>query len=660
MFRKHIVFILFLLASVSCRAQFNVDRLVRSGRIALQYEDYVLSIQYFNQAISAKPYLYEPWFYRALAKYNLGDYVGAEEDCGKAIVINPYIDNMFDLRAVCRIRQQKYKDAIGDYGKAIELNPTNRDFWYNRAYCRVQLKDYAQAHADLDSTIHRWSKFTEAYSLQAEIYLHENDTAKATRWLDRTVALNPYDAQAWVIKGRIYMARNNWKQADQSLGKAIHLKPKTVNNYVDRAVARVNLNNYRGAMADYDMALDLDPNNFLAHYNRALLRMQVGDDNRAISDLNFVLKLEPNNLQALYNRATLLDRTGNLHGAVRDYSKVIAEFPNFWVGLQNRANCYRRLGMTAKAEMDEFRIMKAQMDKHLGVQPRWSRSKLRKVRHQSDIDVNKYDQMVIADDNVVVEHEYKSKYRGLVQNQKADDGFLPMYQLSYYKYDNGVKEYQAYDADVENFNGKRKPLRTIYVTCNTQRTQLDEQQSKDGLAFVDQLSGKLAATRDVAATVSLLLQRAVAYMTVQNYDGAMADLNTVIATDSTLAIAHWQRAVCSSVMATVDKNDGYDGKLRHASTLNDFNEALKYAPHNAYLYYDKGVLHSLQKEYAQAIDCYTQAIKFDANLAEAYYNRGLARIYSNQKQVGMADLSKAGELGLFKAYSVMKQMGNKQ
>ncbi len=660
MFRKHIVFILFLLASVSCRAQFNVDRLVRSGRIALQYEDYVLSIQYFNQAISAKPYLYEPWFYRALAKYNLGDYVGAEEDCGKAITINPYIDNMFDLRAVCRIRQQKYKDAIGDYGKAIELNPTNRDFWYNRAYCRVQMKDYAQAHADLDSTIQRWSKFTEAYSLQAEIYLHENDTAQATRWLDRTVALNPYDAQAWVIKGRIYMARNNWRQADQSLSKAIHLKPKTVNNYVDRAVARVNLNNYRGAMADYDMALDLDPNNFLAHYNRALLRMQVGDDNRAISDLNFVLKLEPNNLQALYNRATLLDRTGNLHGAVRDYSKVIAEFPNFWVGLQNRANCYRRLGMTAKAEMDEFRIMKAQMDKHLGVQPRWSRSKLRKVRHQSDIDVNKYDQMVIADDNVVVEHEYKSKYRGLVQNQKVDDGFLPMYQLSYYKYDNGVKEYQAYDSDVENFNGKRKPLRTLYVTCNTQRMQLDEQQSKDGLAFVDQLSAKLAATREVDATVSLLLQRAVAYMTVQNYDGAMADLNTVIATDSTLAIAHWQRGVCSSVMATVDKMDGYDGKLKRASTLNDFNEALKYAPHNTYLYYDKGVLHSLQKEYAQAIDCYTQALKLDANLAEAYYNRGLARIYSNQKQAGMADLSKAGELGLFKAYSVMKQFGNKQ
>ena len=50
-------------------AQFNTDRLLTTGRSALYYEDYVLSIQYFNQAIAAKPYLYDPWYYRAVAKY---------------------------------------------------------------------------------------------------------------------------------------------------------------------------------------------------------------------------------------------------------------------------------------------------------------------------------------------------------------------------------------------------------------------------------------------------------------------------------------------------------------------------------------------------------------------------------------------------------------
>ena len=82
------------------------------GRSALYYEDYVLSIQYFNQAISAKPFLYEPWFYRAVAKYYLDDYAGAEADCSEAIERNPYIVGSYELRGLCRIQQKNFEGAI--------------------------------------------------------------------------------------------------------------------------------------------------------------------------------------------------------------------------------------------------------------------------------------------------------------------------------------------------------------------------------------------------------------------------------------------------------------------------------------------------------------------------------------------------------------------
>ena len=61
------------------------------ARDALYFEDYVLSIQYFNQVINAKPYLYEPYFFRGLAKINLDDYQGAEADCSIAIQKNPFV-----------------------------------------------------------------------------------------------------------------------------------------------------------------------------------------------------------------------------------------------------------------------------------------------------------------------------------------------------------------------------------------------------------------------------------------------------------------------------------------------------------------------------------------------------------------------------------------
>jgi tetratricopeptide (TPR) repeat protein len=60
-------------------AQWNTDRILTIGRNALYFEDYVLSIQYFNQVIKIKPYLPEPYLYRGIAKLQLGDYQSADK-----------------------------------------------------------------------------------------------------------------------------------------------------------------------------------------------------------------------------------------------------------------------------------------------------------------------------------------------------------------------------------------------------------------------------------------------------------------------------------------------------------------------------------------------------------------------------------------------------
>ena len=101
------IFYLLLFFPLVSLAQYNTDHLVTIGRSALYFEDFVLSIRYFNQAISAKPYLYEPWFYRGVAKYHLDDFAGAEDDCTEAIQRNPYVVNSYELRGLSRIQQEK-------------------------------------------------------------------------------------------------------------------------------------------------------------------------------------------------------------------------------------------------------------------------------------------------------------------------------------------------------------------------------------------------------------------------------------------------------------------------------------------------------------------------------------------------------------------------
>ena len=652
--KKLLLFSLLQLSIVNCQlsicyAQFKTDRLVMIGRSALYFEDYVLSIQYFNQAISAKPYLYEPWFYRGVAKYYLDDFAGAEADCSEAIKRNPYVVMMYELRGLCRIRQKNYADAIKDFNQALRYDPENQGLWHNRALCHINEKEYDIALLQLDTILTRWSKHAPAYAMKADVYMLQKDTAQAITALEKSLEIDPYDGSLWSQRAIISLSRQEWKESEEYLSKAIHLQPKDASNYINRAVARFNQNNLRGTMADYDMALDLDPNNFLGHYNRGLLRAQVGDDNRAITDFDFVLNLEPDNLMALFNRALLLENTGNLRGAIRDYSKVIEEFPNFWFGLQHRASCYRRLGMTKQAELDEFRILKAQMDKRFsGKQPRLSQKQMRK---RSDLDIEKYNQLAVADEQEI-EHEYQSEYRGKVQNRKVAIDYLPMYALSYENELNQVKQYVAFDKQVDAYNAKQGRQNPLHIISSN--PAMGENDTKRYFALIDSLSGQIDRIRDARRSASLLLKRSFAYSVIQNFDAAIEDASTYLQIDSTSALAYWQRAVCQSKLNDFNASQGTDIRMKTANVLSDLTEAIRY-DESAYLYYNRGNVYVQRHDYAHAIEDYTHAIALDSHLAEAYYNRGLARIANKQQEAGISDLSKAGELGLYTAYSIIKK-----
>ena len=652
-FRNILFTILFLVQSHAAFSQYKVDRLITIGRSALYYEDYVLSMQYFNQAISAKPYLYEPWFYRGVAKYSLDDFAGAEADCDEALKRNPYVVNVYELRGIARIQQKKYKDAISDYDTALKYDPMNRGLWHNRVLCNIRDENFDVALAQIDTMLTRWKQQSTLYLMKADIYMQKKDTTAAVEALDKGLEIDPYDGQAWSARSIISLSRSEWKEAEGMLDKAIHLQPKQANNYINRALARCNLNNLRGAMSDYDKALEIDPNNFLGHYNRGLLRSEVGDENRAITDFDFVLRLEPDNLMALFNRAVLLDKTGDLKAAIRDYSKVIKEYPNFWTGLEYRAACYRKLGMTKQAERDEFTVFKARLDKHLyGKQPRLSRQQMRK---RSDEDPEKYNQMVV-EDTQEMEHEYQSNYRGRVQNRKVDMELQPLFSLSFEPMNDELRtSYIAFDRHVEAFN-QRSHARTIYI--NNKQTALDEDESEKYFIYIQTLSDSIGSLRNFQRIMDVVFLRAVAFTVIQNFDEAINDLTTYLQEDTASVPALWLRAVSQSRMNNFMASEGVNVALKNVNVMADFNRALALDPNNAYLLYNRGTLYAQQQEYQKAIEDFTRAIALDANLAEAYYNRGLCAIYLKQTKAAVRDLSKAGELGLYTAYSIIKKFRN--
>ena len=468
---RHILKILFscIIGVVQpATAQVNTDVMLNVGKNALYFHDYALSIQYFSLVASAKPFLYEPWFYRGLAKFYLEDYLGAELDFDQTVKLNPYFTDTYQLRGISRIHNGKFNDAIDDLRKCIAVEPTNdKGYRHNITYCFLQMDSLKQADTELDTILTKWPDYNDAIYMKAEVLLKQENWEEANGYLDQILkiepkninvlkiktnfalkqkkydealllteeilAINPESINTWNLRANILLYEKRYKEAVEALTASLKRQPQDVRNLISRAICYYYLNDLRGQMNDYDAIIKVDPYNFFAHYNRGQLRAYVGDDNRAIEDFNYILRKDPDDIMTIYNRAILRDKTGDYKGAIQDYTTIIKHFPKYTQGYQLRAEARRKIGDNNGATKDEEHVLKEQIAQRYGYSTPTTRMPNRTMRRRQDIDLDSYQQLV-ADEDVTekepdeladVEPEvYESEYRGRIQNKKVEAKLL--------------------------------------------------------------------------------------------------------------------------------------------------------------------------------------------------------------------------------------------
>ena len=161
------------------------------------------------------------------------------------------------------------------------------------------------------------------------------------------------------------------------------------------------------------------------------------------------------------------------------------------------------------------------------------------------------------------------------------------------------------------------------------------------------------------------------YMLVQDFAEAVRDLDRTIELAPDYALAYFARAVVRykqlqstrsrqdelSAPATQETLPADESRLRdHELIIRDYDVVIRLAPNFAFAYFNRGNLRSAGRDFRAAIADYDAAIRCDPELAEAYFNRGLAALSLGDATHGIADLSKAGELGLPGAYSIIRRM----
>ena len=705
--KKAILFILFQIGSFSLFAQINTDRVLAIGRNALYFEDYVLSIQYFNQVIKSKPWLAEPYFYRAIAKINLDDYKGAEEDCSLCLGRNSFLVQAYYARGIARQSQEKYKEAIADYDKGLEFRPEDQPMLSNKAVACIQSKDYRGAEKVFDVIMKLYSKDSKNYMTRGAMYAEEGDTIKALADYSKAITLDPYYAPTYGNRALLLYDKHDLKGALADLNEAIRLNTRESGYFINRGLVRYQMNDLRGAMEDYDQVINIDSHNQIARFNRALLRSQVGDDNKAIEDFDVVIEQEPDNYIAYYNRALLRFGTGNYKGSIGDFDKVLAQYPNFISGYYSRSEAKRKMHDNAGADRDYWKAFemeqKLRKGKALsnanatasagkntttGESPDVASSDSN-TREKSDKSIEKFNRLVIYDKDEERKSKYQNEFRGRVQDRNVRVDLESQFILTYYEKIDPIKELVYYDKSVEDYNARMLLSHKLRIT--NQEAALTEDQVSQHFTSINELSAKIDKQPNNA---DLYFARGLDYMLVQDFAEAIKDYSKAIEINPNFTMAYFNRAVVRykqldynlSQTAAADENamsagmslnfekgtaisnkavssDPITAQLKdnkrayeHELITHDYDMVIKLNSGFVYAYFNRANLRCVQRDFRAAISDYNEAIERDPEFAEAYFNRGLAYLSQGDANKGIADLSKAGELGIVNAYSIIKRM----
>lgn len=668
-YRYATLLIILLSVGSPTTAQVNTEQVLRIGQNALYFEDYMLSIQYFNQAIHSKPYLAQPYFLRAIAKLNLEDYKGAEDDATTAIELNPFLTDAWEVRGVARQNTCKHRLAIEDYSEALKLLPRNRSLLFNKALALADLKEYDEAREVFNEILKYYPGFDNAYLGRARTYLAAADTTAALKDIDKALSLNANALNAYIMRADIAITSDgDYEAALNDIDKAIKLQPKAAGLYINRAFLRYKLDNYNGAMSDYDYALTIEPYNMAALFNRGLLLMEVNANDLALEDFNKVLELEPDDVRALYNRAIIHGNKGNYREAIADISRVADDYPELPSPFYMRASYERALGQLAKAEADYKKadaLAKAlpsaaeQMQNEISTAENVNESVPNQKEASDAATSRRFASLITVDDNADFREEYNNTaIRGRIQDRNISIEIEPLMLLSFYSSPTELRRNTHYIREVDDLNATRS-LRFILVVTN-HAPAIDEATASRHFQSIDYYNSFLSTHE--ARPVDYM-GRALDFITVRDYRNAEKDATKAIGLAEDLALGYIIRAQAMYGRYKLDDTDAPDGashKVLKQKLLDDiiadYNKILELSPGTAVLWFNKGNLLIEKEDYDGALAAFSKAIDLKPDFGEAYYNRGYIRLKEGRRFEGVADLSKAGELGIVPAYNLIKRI----
>lgn len=617
---KWLVLPLLFFNTLSGFSQLKTENKLLVGRLELSEKQYESAIQKFNYVIENYPPNYEPYYYRGIAKIELGDVAGAEMDFTEAIKLRPLKTDLYIIRGSARERLKNYDGAFEDFNKALELNPINPDIYLNRALVYSYLNQYDKAIDDCNKAIHYGSRKELTYIIRGMSKLGNKQYREAIADFDLILENNKFNASSYVRKATAYYYLGNYDTAQTNIQIALQIEPENTYAYFQQAMIFIKLEQNDEALKSLSKVISISPESATAYYNRAILYAEKNDYKNALKDYDKVIFLSPSNILAFYNRAAIFNQLKKYKESLADVEQAIALYPDFVDGYKLRSNIYRQLGNISKAETDLetaqlINQTKSNATDSLKEVEEAFLARLTSFSDNTNENVTKY-----SDQTISLSSPYYISLLAQNKNKQVIDSWNESYK-SYTPYFVLKME----DEEILDIPLKEKKLRFI--------------------------NDKISKNPNNA---ELYIQRGVIYASLKQHEKAILEFNKSLHIDKNYYLAYFARANLFHQML----NESENSTINIDMIIKDYDKAIALNPDFKYAAFNRGILYFQLSKYINAIEDFSVAIELDNSFSEAYLNRGLILLILNNHEQACKDLSRAGELGLGSVYLLINRYCN--
>lgn len=520
-----------------------------------------------------------------------------------------------------------YITAIHYFNTVLEAKPYMSDALYYRAAAKFSLEDYESAQADLDQAVLFNPFRVEYYQLRGLCRIHTADYEGAIADYSEVIRENAKDQSAVYNRILCRMELKDFDRADLELDTLLQLWPKFTRAYLIKAQLCLERKDTLGGLHWADSLLVISPREHAAWAFKGRYALQHEDYALADSCYTQALRYEKGNVDYYVERAQTRNAQSRYALAMADYDRAIEMVPQHFVAHYNRGLIRALVGDDNRAIEDFDFVISEEPDNVLAV---YNRAELRKNIGDFKGAISDYSQLISAYPNFLYGYAQRAQcYRavGDVRHAVRDEAYV-----------------RRADYDLVFGNGGRRPVKTVRKRSEKALERYDQPIVEDEDTtrhYASEFAGKVQNRK---------VERV--FLPPCHTEGEKLVIDAlrqpIYAPDERL------RALVDHTNSLLDagRKDEALAALRKAVETEWTAEAV--------LYYNIGCVEAESGSLEKAGEAFAKAFEIDAKMAEALYNRAVVYLLQGRNDEALPLLSTAGEMGLYKAYNLLKQAKNRK